>query len=97
MNNWPPRQHSQALRFLHYSPHYKRLRKQPPFHRVTTCLRRWAQRATPPLLYHRESQLTYTAEILFVSLPQSFHKRVITSLTASELQINLLAADATCF
>ncbi|GBM96663.1 hypothetical protein AVEN_29481-1 [Araneus ventricosus] len=32
----------------------------PPFYRY--CHRKWAQRATPPLLYHRvdESLLTYT-------------------------------------
>ncbi|GBO33719.1 hypothetical protein AVEN_224750-1 [Araneus ventricosus] len=35
----------------------------PPFYWGTTLLRNWAQRATPPLLYHRadESLLTYTA------------------------------------
>ncbi|GBN91307.1 hypothetical protein AVEN_40048-1 [Araneus ventricosus] len=35
----------------------------PPFYRGTTLLRKWAQRATPPLLCHRvdESLLTYTA------------------------------------
>ncbi|GBN89641.1 hypothetical protein AVEN_242748-1 [Araneus ventricosus] len=35
----------------------------PPFCRCTTCHRKWAQRATPPLLCHRvdESLLTYTA------------------------------------
>ncbi|GBL97399.1 hypothetical protein AVEN_261030-1 [Araneus ventricosus] len=35
----------------------------PPFYRGTTLLRKWAQRATPPLLYHRveESMITYTA------------------------------------
>ncbi|GBM37459.1 hypothetical protein AVEN_263137-1 [Araneus ventricosus] len=30
MKNWPPRQHSQALRFLHYSPHYERFMQQTP-------------------------------------------------------------------
>ncbi|GBO22081.1 hypothetical protein AVEN_2152-1 [Araneus ventricosus] len=30
MEDRPPRQHSQALRFLHYSPHYERLMQQPP-------------------------------------------------------------------
>ncbi|GBM78987.1 hypothetical protein AVEN_226346-1 [Araneus ventricosus] len=29
MNDRPPRQHSQALRFLHYSPYYKRFMQQP--------------------------------------------------------------------
>ncbi|GBM26777.1 hypothetical protein AVEN_127739-1 [Araneus ventricosus] len=35
----------------------------PPFYRGTTHHRKWAQRATPPLLCHRvdESLLTYTA------------------------------------
>ncbi|GBN05952.1 hypothetical protein AVEN_33174-1 [Araneus ventricosus] len=33
MKDRPPRQHCQALRFLHYSPHYERLMQQPP--RVT--------------------------------------------------------------
>ncbi|GBM27303.1 hypothetical protein AVEN_222379-1 [Araneus ventricosus] len=35
----------------------------PPFYRGTTLLRKWAQRATPPLLCHlvEESLLTYTA------------------------------------
>ncbi|GBO26967.1 hypothetical protein AVEN_62964-1 [Araneus ventricosus] len=28
MNDRPPRQHNQALRFLHYSPHYERLMQQ---------------------------------------------------------------------
>ncbi|GBN91066.1 hypothetical protein AVEN_97115-1 [Araneus ventricosus] len=31
----PPRQHSQAMRFLHHSPHYER-RMQQPFYRGTT-------------------------------------------------------------
>ncbi|GBL77000.1 hypothetical protein AVEN_12658-1 [Araneus ventricosus] len=30
MNDRPPREHSQALRFLHYSPHYERPMQQPP-------------------------------------------------------------------
>ncbi|GBL87382.1 hypothetical protein AVEN_118331-1 [Araneus ventricosus] len=36
----------------------------PPFYRGTTRHRKWAQRATPPLLCHRvdESLLTYTAD-----------------------------------
>ncbi|GBM86834.1 hypothetical protein AVEN_213782-1 [Araneus ventricosus] len=29
MKDRPPRQHSQALRFLHYSPHYEQLVQQP--------------------------------------------------------------------
>ncbi|GBL92150.1 hypothetical protein AVEN_91498-1 [Araneus ventricosus] len=35
----------------------------PPFYRGTTLLRKWAQRATTPLLCHRvdESLLTYAA------------------------------------
>ncbi|GBM23316.1 hypothetical protein AVEN_97731-1 [Araneus ventricosus] len=35
----------------------------PPFYRGTSRHRKWAQRATPPLLYNRidESLLTYTA------------------------------------
>ncbi|GBO40884.1 hypothetical protein AVEN_217006-1 [Araneus ventricosus] len=34
----------------------------PPFYQGTACHRKWAQRATPPLLRHRvdESLLTYT-------------------------------------
>ncbi|GBN67833.1 hypothetical protein AVEN_213659-1 [Araneus ventricosus] len=63
MKDRPPRHHIQALWFLHYIPHYERLMQQPPFYRGTTRLRKWAQRATPPLLCHRvnESLLTYTA------------------------------------
>ncbi|GBL83118.1 hypothetical protein AVEN_67517-1 [Araneus ventricosus] len=30
MKDRPPRQHSQALRFLHYSPQCERLMQQPP-------------------------------------------------------------------
>ncbi|GBN19024.1 hypothetical protein AVEN_104260-1 [Araneus ventricosus] len=59
----PPRRQSQALRFLHYSPHYEWLMQQPPDNRGTICLRGWGQRATTPLLYHRVggNQLTYMA------------------------------------
>ncbi|GBL84761.1 hypothetical protein AVEN_93804-1 [Araneus ventricosus] len=51
MKDRPPRQHSQALRSPLNNPHYERFIRRPPFYRDTTCLRRWAQRATPPLLY----------------------------------------------
>ncbi|GBN98456.1 hypothetical protein AVEN_206541-1 [Araneus ventricosus] len=59
----PPRQHSRALWFLHNSPPLRAAHAATPsFYRGTTRHRKWAQRATQPLLWHRvdESLLTYT-------------------------------------
>ncbi|GBN17102.1 hypothetical protein AVEN_232283-1 [Araneus ventricosus] len=63
MKDRPPRQHSQVLWFLHYSPHYERLMQQPPVLPGYDLSSEMAQRSTPPLLYHRigDSQITYTA------------------------------------
>ncbi|GBM22555.1 hypothetical protein AVEN_157483-1 [Araneus ventricosus] len=38
MKDSPPRQHSQALRLLHYNPHYVRLMQQPRFTGVRPAL-----------------------------------------------------------
>ncbi|GBM71110.1 hypothetical protein AVEN_43819-1 [Araneus ventricosus] len=43
--------HSRALWFLHISPISSCSCSNPPFYRDTTRHRKWAQRATPPLVY----------------------------------------------
>ncbi|GBM32817.1 hypothetical protein AVEN_216524-1 [Araneus ventricosus] len=62
-NDQPPRQIVKHCGSCTIAPTTSGSCKNTPFFRGTTFHRKWSQRATPPLLYHRvdENMLTYTA------------------------------------
>ncbi|GBN87252.1 hypothetical protein AVEN_157328-1 [Araneus ventricosus] len=63
LKDWPPQQIVRHCGSCIIAPITSGSCSNPPFHWGTTRHRKWAQRATPPLLCHRvdESLLTYTA------------------------------------